>query len=411
MVQQAMWRVYEAQAKQQRAAAMWLPSIQAGLNYHRHDGNYQAIDGSIVDISTNSMQAGLGAGAIAAGTTTRPGLVAQFHLADAIFLPKAADRIVAARQHGEWIVKNQAILSIAIAYLDLLDAYQDESLMIASVARLKELSKITQDYALVGKGLVADAQRMSTEVSLAETRTLGLKEKKLTASRRLARSMSQSSVGVFIPADERALPLDLADTSMSEQEDIQLALCQRPEYGEAKEQLASVEALLEREKSAPYVPNLQVGYSTGRFGGGLGSNFGNWGGRYDIDALMTWELRNLGIGEQAARDERKSQVRQAMLSMQVLYDQIVQQITESRAQVAVRREQIEISEKAVESASDSYKKNLERIRQGQGLPIECLQSAQALEACERAYLKAISDYNRAQMQLLWARGWACSNAL
>jgi outer membrane protein TolC len=406
-----MWRVYEAQAKQQRAAAMWLPSIQAGLNYHRHDGNYQAIDGSIVDISTNSMQAGLGAGAIAAGTTTRPGLVAQFHLADAIFLPKAADRIVAARQHGEWIVKNQAILSIAIAYLDLLDAYQDESLMIASVARLKELSKITQDYALVGKGLVADAQRMSTEVSLAETRTLGLKEKKLTASTRLARSMSQSSVGVFIPADERALPLDLADTSMSEQEDIQLALCQRPEYGEAKEQLASVEALLEREKSAPYVPNLQVGYSTGRFGGGLGSNFGNWGGRYDIDALMTWELRNLGIGEQAARDERKSQVRQAMLSMQVLYDQIVQQITESRAQVAVRREQIEISEKAVESASDSYKKNLERIRQGQGLPIECLQSAQALEACERAYLKAISDYNRAQMQLLWARGWACSNAL
>ncbi|MFM7976865.1 MAG: TolC family protein, partial [Pirellula sp.] len=324
MVQQAMWRVYEAQAKQQRAAAMWLPSIQAGMNYHKHDGNYQAIDGSIVDINNNSMQAGLGAGAIAAGTTTRPGLVAQFHLADAIFLPKAADRIVAARQHGEWIVKNQAILNIAIAYLDLLDAYQDESLMLASVSRLKELAKITEEYALVGKGLVADAQRMNTEVSLAETRTLGLKEKKLSASTRLARSMSQSNAGVFIPADERALPLDLVDTSMTEQEDIQLALCQRPEYGEAKEQLASVEALLEREKSAPYVPNLQVGYSTGRFGGGLGTNFGNWGGRYDIDALMTWELRNLGIGEQAARDERKSQVRQAMLSMQVLYDQIVQ---------------------------------------------------------------------------------------
>ncbi|MFM7518070.1 MAG: TolC family protein, partial [Pirellula sp.] len=314
-----------------------------------------------------------------------------------------------ARQHGEWIVKNQAILNIAIAYLDLLDAYQDESLMLASVSRLKELAKITEEYALVGKGLVADAQRMNTEVSLAETRTLGLKEKKLSASTRLARSMSQSNAGVFIPADERALPLDLVDTSMTEQEDIQLALCQRPEYGEAKEQLASVEALLEREKSAPYVPNLQVGYSTGRFGGGLGTNFGNWGGRYDIDALMTWELRNLGIGEQAARDERKSQVRQAMLSMQVLYDQIVQQITEARAQVAVRREQIDICEKAVESADESYRKNLDRIRQGQGLPIECLQSAQALEACERAYLKAISDYNRAQMQLLWARGWAYSN--
>ena len=409
MVQHAMWRVYEAQAKQQRAAAMWLPSIQAGMNYHRHDGNYQAIDGSIVDISNNSLQAGLGAGAIAAGTTTRPGLVAQFHLADAIFLPKAADRMVAARQHGEWIVKNQALLNVAIAYLDLLDAYQDESLMLASVDRLQELSKITQDYAQVGKGLVSDAQRMSTEMSLAETRALGIKEKKLSASARLARFMSLSSVQVLVPEDERALPLDLVDMSMTEQEDIQLALCQRPEYGEAKAQLSSVEALLEREKSAPYVPNLQVGYSTGRFGGGLGSSFGNWGGRYDIDALMTWELRNLGVGEQAARDERKSQVRQAMLSMQVLYDQIVQQVTEARAQVSVRREQIDTCEQAVESANDSYEKNLERIRQGQGLPIECLQSAQALEACERAYLKAISDYNRAQMQLLWARGWAYSN--
>jgi outer membrane protein TolC len=248
MVQHAMWRVYEAQAKQQRAAAMWLPSIQAGMNYHRHDGNYQAIDGSIVDISNNSLQAGLGAGAIAAGTTTRPGLVAQFHLADAIFLPKAADRMVAARQHGEWIVKNQALLNVAIAYLDLLDAYQDESLMLASVDRLQELSKITQDYAQVGKGLVSDAQRMSTEMSLAETRALGIKEKKLSASARLARFMSLSSVQVLVPEDERALPLDLVDMSMTEQEDIQLALCQRPEYGEAKEQLASVEALLEREK-------------------------------------------------------------------------------------------------------------------------------------------------------------------
>jgi outer membrane protein TolC len=317
--------------------------------------------------------------------------------------------MVAARQHGEWIVKNQALLNVAIAYLDLLDAYQDESLMLASVDRLQELSKITQDYAQVGKGLVSDAQRMSTEMSLAETRALGIKEKKLSASARLARFMSLSSVQVLVPEDERALPLDLVDTSMTEQEDIQLALCQRPEYGEAKAQLSSVEALLEREKSAPYVPNLQVGYSTGRFGGGLGSSFGNWGGRYDIDALMTWELRNLGVGEQAARDERKSQVRQAMLSMQVLYDQIVQQVTEARAQVSVRREQIDTCEQAVESANDSYEKNLERIRQGQGLPIECLQSAQALEACERAYLKAISDYNRAQMQLLWARGWAYSN--
>jgi outer membrane protein TolC len=48
---------------------------------------------------------------------------------------------------------------------------------------------------------------------------------------------------------------------------------------------------------------------------------------------------------------------------------------------------------------------LDRIRDGQGLPIEALQAIQALEASERAYLSAVADYNRAQLQLQWALGW------
>ena len=85
------------------------------MNYHRHDGNYQAINGSIVDINSNSLQAGFGAGAIAAGTTPRPGLSAQFHLADAIFLPKVAERTAWARQHAALAAENQLMLSAALA--------------------------------------------------------------------------------------------------------------------------------------------------------------------------------------------------------------------------------------------------------------------------------------------------------
>jgi len=48
---------------------------------------------------------------------------------------------------------------------------------------------------------------------------------------------------------------------------------------------------------------------------------------------------------------------------------------------------------------------MERIREGQGLPIEALQAIQALENAERAYLRAVTSYNRSQLQLQWALGW------
>ena len=88
----AQWRVQEAYAQLARAEILWLPSIQAGFSFDRHDGNLQASDGNIVDVNRNSFQYGLGAGAVGAGATQRPGLVAQFHMADAIFEPKIAEK-------------------------------------------------------------------------------------------------------------------------------------------------------------------------------------------------------------------------------------------------------------------------------------------------------------------------------
>jgi len=48
---------------------------------------------------------------------------------------------------------------------------------------------------------------------------------------------------------------------------------------------------------------------------------------------------------------------------------------------------------------------LARIRQKQGLPIEALQSAQALFTARQAYLQAVIDYNEAQLRLYRALGW------
>jgi outer membrane protein TolC len=139
-------------------------------------------------------------------------------------------------------------------------------------------------------------------------------------------------------------------------------------------------------------------------GGGLGSSIVNTDDRWDADAVAFWELRNLGFGEQAARRETSSQIRQAQFRKVAVLDQVAREVVEAHARVSARRGRIAVAESAIVAAEKSYQLNRQRIENAQGLPIEMLQSVQALAAARRAYLNAVIDYNVAQFQLCHATG-------
>lgn len=401
----AQWKVREAYAQMDRAKVMWLPSIQPGFNFRRRDGNYQAVDGEIVDVNLNSLNYGLGTGAVAAGSPAVPGVVARFHLADAIFLPKATEKNAWARGHAATATLNQQLLNGATAYCDLLEAYQATDVLEKSLQRTEELANITAEYSKAGQGLQSDADRSATELALLRSRLLTAKEQQYIASSRLARALSVPMTTKFVPQDVFVLPIEFAAADSDEGTLVAQGLARRPELKESQALVAAAYEAYKREKYAPFVPSVLLGFSTTSFGGGLGSNPENFGGRYDADALLVWETRNLGLGEGAARREKHAQIQQATYTKLRLMDQVAQEIAESKAQVSIRKQQIEIMEAAIENAMSSYQRNLERIKQGQGLPIEVLQAIQALETSQRAYVKAVVDYNRAQLQLQWALGW------
>lgn len=401
----ARWRVQEAYAQLDRAKVMWLPSIQSGFNYRRRDGNYQDVQGSIVDVDLNSLNFGLGAGAVAAGSPTEPGIVAQFHLADAIFLPKATEKTVWARGHALEATLNQQLLAGSIAYIDLLEAYQEFEIISEAVQRTNDLAKITRDYAEAGQGLQSDSDRTATELALLQTRQLAAREQKLVASSRLARALSIPMTSALLPQDSIVVPFELLLQSSDEATLIANGLSTRPELKESQALVAAACEAYKREKYAPFVPSLLLGFSTSRFGGGIGNSAQNFGGRYDLDAMMVWEMRNLGFGERAARRERNAQVQQANFAKLRILDQVAQEVAEANAQVNMRRQQLVFAQNAIVSAHDSYQRNMDRIREGQGLPIEVLQSIQALESSQRTYMNTVASYNRAQLQLQWALGW------
>ena len=150
------------------------------------------------------------------------------------------------------------------------------------------------------------------------------------------------------------------------------------------------------------IKNNQV---SGGFGGGNGNSLDHIDDRYDLDALMTWEIRNLGMGEAAARRQTQAQIQQAKYESIRTLDRVASEIAEAHSQVTHRAHRIIITRQAIQSAEDSYNRNLSRIREGQGIPLEALQSARALEEAQRAYLAAVVDHNEAQFRLQWSLGW------
>jgi outer membrane protein TolC len=404
----AQWKVQEAYANLDQAEVLWLPSIQTGLSFHRHDGNLQASNGAIVDVNRSSLQYGLGAGTVGAGTTPRPGIRAQFHLADAIFQPDIAQKTAWATCHAEKAVVNRQLRDVAVAYLKLLDAHQQLTILLEIKDRTAAVSKITNDFAGAGQGLQADADRMRTELNLIEGRIAAAHEQVDVATAQLAYALSTEPGQKIIPMDPTVVPIELVSPELDNGSLIATGLSNRPELKELQALVAAACDRYRRQKYAPFVPSVLLGFSTGEFGGGVGNFVGNVDNRYDFDAMVTWEIRNFGFGERSARRRSQAQVQQAMFRKVSLIDDVAREITEAHTQVKHRHDRMAVTQASIRSAQDSYDRNLSRIREGEGLPIEVLQSVKALEASRRAYLDAVIAYNEAQVQLQWALGWQVS---
>ncbi len=404
----ARWRVQEAYARWDQARILWIPTLQAGLSFHRHDGNYQASNGDIVDVNRNSLQAGLGTGATGAGTTPRPGLNAQYHLADAIFQPDIAQKRAWATQHAAQGVNQRQLLQAAIDYLQWLSSHLEYQIIKESRQRTADMAKVTGDFATAGQGLQADADRLQTELALIDDRLLQASERIEVSGATLVQTLSLPAGQRIVPRDPTVAPIEFVSLTTDRSQMIATALAARPELKESQALVSAACAAHRRQRWAPFVPSVLLGFSTGGFGGGLANQTDNVDGRYDFDAAVAWEARQLGLGERAARRETSAQVQQARFEAARVMDQVAREVSEFHSQAQHRFQRIELCQRSIESAKHSYERNLQRIRDGQGLPIETLQSLQALEQSQLAYLRAVVEYNRAQFQLQWAMGWPLS---
>lgn len=398
-------RINEAYARVDRAEAMWLPSLRSGLNYNHHEGTIQDVAGNVFETTRSSFYGGIGAGAVGAGSPAVPGVVAQFHVSDALFQPKIASHQAASRQFGATAARNDTLRDTAVAYFELVRAEHNVAIAQEALDKTKKLANLTLQYAETGQGLKSDYQRMEAEVAVRQDQLVSQVEGVQVASGRLAQLLHADPSVLIASGEATVVPVEVLTLENTASEYVATGLSRRPELAEQKHLVCEATERLRREKFAPLVPSVLLGMSYGGMGGGLGGNIINSGDRWDADAVAYWEIRNLGFGERAARDETSSVVRQAQMRELALLDRVAREVTESHAQVTQRQKRIETAKKGIVAAEQSYSLNQQRIENAQGLPIEVLQAIQALATARRNYLAAVVDYNIAQFELCRAIGW------
>lgn len=402
-------RIQEALAKLDRAEVLWLPSLRAGVNWNKHEGRIQDVAGRVIDTSRGSYFTGFGADAVGAGSPRVPGLIAQFHLADAYFEPLIAQRAAHAREFGSRVATNDMLLDSSLAYLELLNARQELAIALETRENTRKLAELTATYARSGQGVAADEDRARAELAIRENDLQRGSEGVQVASARLAEKLNLDPGLRFEPREPVVAPIELQSVQQPVSELVAYSLIHRPEISESRSLAAEAVERLQREKYAPLVPSLLLGLSYGGLGGGFGSNFVNFGDRLDADIVAWWEVRNLGFGERAARCEAQSRVQQARYREVAALDRVAREVVEAHAQVESRRRQLSTAEEGIRAAQSSYDRNLERIRNVQGLPLEALQSIQALSQARREYLRVVISFNEAQLRLQRALGWPEEN--
>jgi len=398
-------RIQEAFAQLERAKVLWLPSVRAGVTYDKHEGSAQQVDGTVINVSRSALFSGFGGVLPGAATPAIPGLFANFQIVDAVFQPRIAQLTAAARKSAAEATTNDALLAAALAHLELLRAGQDLAIAREATQHTQDLVDLTDNYAKSGKGTEADHDRAMAELAARKDDVETDVEAVHVASARLAQQLNLDPRLTLEPQEPTVVAINLVDVETPEAELVATGLSNRPEVCENRQLVAEAVERLKREEYAPLIPSVLLGIGYGGFGGGTGANISNFNNSFDSVAGAFWEVRNLGFGERAIRNEARSRIQQAQWKEVTVLDQVAREVVEAHAQVQARKAKIPIAEEGLKSAGASFERNMDRIQNAQGLPIEALQSIQALTAARRQYLRAVIAYNEAQFRLHRALGW------
>jgi outer membrane protein TolC len=408
---QAHESVREALALELGAKSLLLPTLTAGTNYHLHSGKLQTSFGEIRTINEQSIYFGGGSRTLAAETVAIPAVRVFAQLGDAVYAPLAACQVVAERNARAHAVSNLTLLDVATYYLMLTRAETRMEALELSLSQYREVVRLTKSFAVVGQGRYADFHRARSHALLVMMELQRTQEEVAVASGNLAQMLrlDQSVVLGSPSAPLELIVLTPLDTDLGYLVDI--AQARRPEVKATGAAIGAAEARVKQEIMRPWLPTVSVGFSGGGFGGGsnrqdlnVSSFYQTTAARTDFDVFAFWQLQNMGAGNRSLQQERAAERDEAVQYRALTLNVIRREVSEAFADMQSARRRLHVSQVQVAAANSAADHDLQRIRAGEGLPIEVCNSLDLLKRARLDVIDAAIAFNIAQFRLFVVMG-------
>ncbi len=397
-------RLTEAYARLREAEVMWLPNLEAGPAYIRHDGLLQNSSGLVFPVNKWNFFAGGGA-------------VLSLDTSEALFGPLVARRLVEAQAAATRIVTDDIQLEVALAYVDLLGAYAALAINAETLKNAEEMLRLAEAAEKNGFGKTpADNNRARTEVQTRRQERLRLEAQVAVVSARLAQLLLLEPTVQLRPTDPALLPIAIVPAEAPLMDLVAAGLLNRPELAESRSLVMASLARWRQARTAPLIPRLELSYTAGDFGGGIDDNTQRFGGRGDGTAQAVWTLRNMGAGDVARARATRAQYDQANLHVLEVQARVAAEITSAANVVLSRQQTLQHAQIAVQQGEEMWRRLLRwttevGFRAKQYEALELLTAEQALNQARTEYLSEVLEYNRQQFRLYWAMGQPPLDAL
>ena len=402
-----------------QAKVLWIPTLNAGVDYSRHDGAQQNIfTGALFQKGRQSFFVGGG-----------PSL--SVALTDAIFEPLAARRVVASREANLQAARNDALLTVTQAYFVLQEARGRLVGVDATIVRAQKLVDLAQGLAPALIAPLEINRAMAQLQSLRQTREIAIRDWRV-ASASLAEVLLLDPEVLLEPIEPPFVEITLILADQTATELVPIALNNRPEIASQRELLAAAEMRLRQEKKRPFLPSLIVTSPTtgtgllaaGNLASGANGDLGANARSASFEVAAVWQLQNGGVGNIGRIRQRRAEQDLASIDVTRTLFRVRAEVAQALARLQTARARVPQTEVGLRQATESADKNFIGLREttrpaGELLrlvvrPQEDVAALIALNLAFEQYSAAVNQYNAAQFELYRALGqpaqWVTSRA-
>jgi outer membrane protein TolC len=410
IVAAAQARTWIAEAELTQAKALWIPELNMGASYIRHDGGGPDFNKGVMTFpSVNFFYAGAGLYGLIATT-------------DAFYEPLVARQILNSRQWDIQTAKNDALLQTAATYFGV---HQYRGMYAAALYTVERAHDVLARITSLSRDLVSEFEvdRARNMLADLEQQAVSARQQWRVQSARLTKVLRLDPRAVVEPLEHDHAQITLIDPNRALDDLMPFALNNRPEVAARRALIEAADARVRREKARPLLPTVLLnGFQTpggmllqgGVFGLGPNSSLNQWVGRDDVSIQLIWQLESFGMGNLARIKAQRGLQSKAIIDLRNTQDRVAEEVNQAQARLQSAAARVSQADRALRTGIVTLNGAVEGLqhtsRFGDELvlitrPQEAIYALQLLKQAFDEYFGTVAEYNRAQFELFHALGY------